>query len=376
MHRITRRWVVVTAVILTILLPTIQKLAFGDTQTPRVVLGPAAEDLVVGPGMNAAEHDLRGCEFVGQDLTGASFDGCNLYDVRIHQCILRQTSFRGAVFTGAEVTDIGAFGGPYSALQGADFTDATINGAERLYDLKLSPQQLMSTRSYKTKDLRKCAIWSLGQPKKLDFRQADLRQATLIGDFTKSDFTNARLYGATLQGVTLAFEQLASTLDFKQRGLHLRLSMARSSGLSEKWDFSRINLEGSHLLIPLPDADFTNARISGCTIHKGLTRAQLCSTASYRQGNLTGLRLTWSDLSGCDLSGMNLTGAAFAQCDFAEANLADAVITDVNFISVPSVSWGCKGLTADQIKSTWNYKRGRMDGIILPEEVARKLEEE
>jgi len=34
------------------------------------------------------------------------------------------------------------------------------------------------------------------------------------------------------------------------------------------------------------------------------------------------------------------------------------------------------GLTLDQIKSTWNYKHGRMAGIQLPEELAKALEKE
>ena len=37
---------------------------------------------------------------------------------------------------------------------------------------------------------------------------------------------------------------------------------------------------------------------------------------------------------------------------------------------------GNKGLTTEQIKSTWNYKHGHMEGIILPKDIADALQQE
>ncbi len=380
MHHVTRRSALGTlASVLPIFSATHQS-ALADVESPRVVLTPAARGLIVGPGMNAAGKDLRGCEFLTQDLTGAVFDGCNFFSARIDGCILKHASFRGAVFTGADVE--------VNADEGADFTDATINGArlsstEGFYfsNLSLSPRQLMSTWSYKNKALQQCVIRGPHDSReavRFDFRGADLRQATLRGDLSKCDFANARVYGTFFGNSTITFEQLASTLDFKQRSLRVRYSAAesRGPGLWEELDFSRIDLNGSDLSFVPAAADFTDARVNGCTIRKGLTRKQLYSTASYKRGDLTGLRLTWSDLSGCDFSGVNLTGSAFAQCSFADANFEDAVITDVDFRSVSGARTGCKGLTANQIKSTWNYKHGRMEGIRLPEELAEALKHE
>jgi len=36
----------------------------------------------------------------------------------------------------------------------------------------------------------------------------------------------------------------------------------------------------------------------------------------------------------------------------------------------------CKNLTLAQIKSTWNYKHGRMEGVELPDELADALKAE
>jgi len=46
-------------------------------------------------------------------------------------------------------------------------------------------------------------------------------------------------------------------------------------------------------------------------------------------------------------------GSVFSDCDFAR--------TEDN-------------LTLDQIKSTWNYKVGRMEGIVLPQELQEALD--
>ncbi|MEA1950808.1 MAG: pentapeptide repeat-containing protein [Planctomycetota bacterium] len=380
MFYLTIRTAVLLLVFPPILFCIVEQCTHADVEPPRVVLGPEVKDLIVGPGMNAAGRDLRGCEFVTQDLTGAIFDGCNLYGVRIDGCILKRASFRGTIFQGANVE-------VSPDDKGADFTNATISGVWRssaegfdFYGLGLSPHQLMSTWSYKNKDLHQCRIRcsnGSGEAVSLDFRGADLREATIQGDCSKCDFTDARIFGARFAGSSITFDQLASTFDFKRRRLRVRLiiskkTAARSSG---KWDFSRINLKGSHLYYPPPDADFTDARIKGCTIRNGLTKRQLYSTASYKQGNLTGLRLISSDLSGCALSGMNLTGCRFSHCKFADTNFENAVITDAWFGGDEERAKPDR-LTLDQIKSTWNYKHDRMEGITLPKDIAAALDKE
>ena len=59
--------------------------------------------------------------------------------------------------------------------------------------------------------------------------------------------------------------------------------------------------------------------------------------------------------------------------DLTGADFRDAVISNVDF---GSRDFACKGLTLEQIKSTWNYKNGRMTEIVLPEEIADALQKE
>ncbi len=327
--------------------------------------------------MNAAGKDLRGCQFVGQDLTGAIFDGCSLYDVRIEDCSLKRTSYRGTVFTGAQIS-----AGPHD-LEGADFTDATINGVQfpsygGFPPFQLSPQQLTSTRSYKTKDLHHCIINGSWERFRFDFRGADLRGARFMnGDFRDCSFVDARVSGATFENFTLTFEQLATTLDYQHRALQVRIMAGgtNAAGLTGRWDFSGINLTASYLWALQSDADFTDARLDGCTMNRNLSKEQLYSTRSYKEGYLAGVELVGIDLSGCDLSRMNLTGCLFSQCKFVGVNFEDAVITGARFFAgnrIPET----ERLTLDQIKSTWNYKHGRMEGIRLPNKLAEALKRE
>ena len=120
----------------------------------------------------------------------------------------------------------------------------------------------------------------------------------------------------------------------------------------------------------LKNADITDATISECAIHRGMTKLQLCSTKNYKDGNLSNSPFSRIDLSGCDLSRQNLTGSTFTECVFTGASFRDAVITNAQFAIGTT---DCPGLTVEQIKSTWNYKNGRMAGVVLPRRVAEAL---
>ncbi len=382
MHTVAIRIEIPVLVFLLLPIHGVLQTACADVESPRVVLGAGAKGLVAGPGMNAAGRDLRGSEFITQDLSGAVFDGCNLYGVRIDGCILKGVSFRGAIFAGAHV-EVNA------TDEGADFTDATINGVSRvwqskgnafsLYGMDLTPQQLMSTWSYRNKDLRQCAIrasypYPSREVASFHFRGADLREATLRGNCFKCDFTNARIDGAFFDDDSITFEQLASTWDFRKRRLRVRLFSSAKPGATStrKWDFSQINLVGSDISFRASEVDFTDATINDCTIRNGLTTAHLYSTRSYQEGNLRGLRVMDSDLSGCDLSGINLTDCLFSHCKFTGAKFQDAVITGALIVTdkrIEESGW----LTLEQIKSTWNYKHGHMKGIRVPDGLAEAL---
>ena len=91
-----------------------------------------------------------------------------------------------------------------------------------------------------------------------------------------------------------------------------------------------------------------------------MTGELLRSSQCYESGVLTNLWLRDCDLSGADLSRQVLVGSSFSDCNFTNASLKDAVISNASFTD------GCTGLTASQLRSTWNYTNDRMDTVHLP----------
>jgi len=350
---------------------------FADEAAAKRVLGPLAKGLKVGPKMDASGRILRRCVFVGLDLRGANFDGADLGGCEIYQCDLRGASFKAAVLTGLLWGDC--------ELEGADFTDAVINGYKHVYSvpdgIRFTEEQFVSTWNYKTKRLRDCIIAiksksrdSWAKPR-FDFRNAQLNGALFCSpDLSECDFTDASIGGMGVNGGIIPFEKIASTQSYARR--NLRGVGFGGITVTDRWDLSGVDLTGASFVGHgvLADADLTNANISECDFRCSVTKEQLFSTRNYREGRLLNLQIYYRNFSGADFSGMNLTGCRFGSADFAGASFEDAVITDVDFCHSPLHP--CKNLTPAQIKSTWNYKHGRMAGIRLPEKLAKALKEE
>ena len=380
-----------------------------DTEPARIKLGPWATDLKVGPSMCATGRHLKGCEFVAQDLRNAVFDGCDLDGVLFYQCNLSGASFRDTRLCGMNITDC--------QIVKADFRGALINGVVGMsggltsppqsrwpHDMYLSEEQLTSTRSYKVRDLSRCVIsqYDRTSPHRpaYNLQSANLEAAYLAhGDFSRCDLSNARIDGISIVCCELAFSQLASTSNFRSaralRGAHL--ADVRISGRA---DFSGIDLNGTVFSrVSADDFDFTDADITKCAFLSTIGKDQLHRTQNFKRGQLWQMHFEGLDLSGCDLSNMDLTRTQFVGCDFTRASLAgtclngsqfrgcafsyatleSAVISHARFAEdrreyifrqrFPDST----GLTVDQIKSTWNYRDNRMEGIVLPKELTEQL---
>ena len=124
-------------------------------------------------------------------------------------------------------------------------------------------------------------------------------------------------------------------------------------------DFSGSNLTNAFLeSTTLTLAQFTNATVQGA---KFLIRrdflAQLASTASYAQQNLTGISLSGNILAGWDLSNQNLTNADFNESDLTATNLSGATVQGADFETI--------SLTFAQLASTASYQQKNLAGIQL-----------
>jgi uncharacterized protein YjbI with pentapeptide repeats len=208
------------------------------------------------------------------------------------------------------------------------------------------------------------------------FENATLTNAYLMyADLTRTNFTNATLTDAdftdatvtgvgfsdtTSRGFTAA--QLYSTANYKNGDLSgIRLTM---NDLTD-WNFAGKNCTNAGFsYATLTNADFTNAIVTGAsfndTTSQGFTAAQLYSTASYKNGDLSGIKLMSNDLTGWNFAGQNLTGAIFSYSTLTNTDFTDAIVTEANFGNAPS-----HGFTADQLYSTASYKNGDLRKIWL-----------
>jgi uncharacterized protein YjbI with pentapeptide repeats len=366
--------------------------------------------------------NLNGASFEGANLRGARFAQNTFYHGELAS--LTPVSFKGADLRNTiwEDYDDGLQKADFTNAR----IEGMIHmpGASSHF---LTPEQIRSTMSYKIKNLSGfhwlggalsgnatpppgeawTRIGNRGFNRRvdLDLRGFDLRRTRFsAGDFTHSKFDSAYIRGVTFSGVKITHAQIASTaswrggvLDNNTADTPLALSMAYLD--CSGWDFSRKNLCGSSFKsVDLTDAsfreanlrdvvfqvskceraDFSGSDLRGASIAPArtdnpdcirdsdirgarlgmVTREQLESTTSYRMGDLSGTTFHIS-LAGVDLSRQVLVGCGFVGCDITGTDFTDAVITGCEFRvfkpeDLPS---------AHQIRSTWNYKHKRMDGI-------------
>jgi uncharacterized protein YjbI with pentapeptide repeats len=320
-------------------------------------LAPAVP-LKIGPGMKAVGHNLRGMRFEEEDLSNADFTDADLTGVDFECCNLQNVRFCGARLTGTWIEDCDT--------TGADFAGAVVGFVRtQAYPLEIKPEQLKATRTYATrhKDVpwKECAI----PGGDYDFRNLSFYDCYFRGSFEKTDFTGAYLVNVGFNEGMLTFDQLASTENYRYhkrfRGFH---------GIVGPADFTGIRFFDSSLHFR-DDVVLENTRFEGACSLRGKVRAdQIRATYNYRHGDLSRLTLFEQkvgdiDWSGLDLSAQNLTDVKF-RGSFAGVKFDDAVISGAKL-------GDARGLTADQIRTTWNFKHGRMADIELPPAVAREL---
>lgn len=330
---------------------------YANTYSSKIVLGPFAGKITVGPGMNASKHRLWGSEIVGQNLRGACFDDCDLNGVIFRQCDFKGATFRRAVLTGMTLDDC--------EWGENSFEDAVINGI--VYQSSsdktgLTTDNLVSTWSFKNKNLSKCTI-PTNEGKPIDFTGFDLYDATLVR-VSHARFDNAKLIktvfdvcdltGSVFDGATIdqcSFVQCK--LDFAQLNreakflLHNELryvQLVSNVEFSHKYWWKTLTIDGD------AKVNLTNASIFGLTTN--VDSDSLRASQSYKIGNLSNMTFQNCDLSNVDFSRQLLVGTKFSRCKLTDCNFTDAVITFASFEE-------CSGMTPEQFKSTWNHKSHR-----------------
>ncbi len=344
---------------------------------------PPTEHIMVDGQPVRLEHGLK---LVGKDLSGIRINNRTLVDVDLsgsdlHNADFEQTrflncSFRNVNFKGVKTLD--------ATFEGCDFTDVWFEDTS----LNLTREQFLSSRNLKEdRALSYFCVddYPAGYTNNIDYSGFCFNRVTGIdakgGTFTDACFLrHCSLYNATK-------DQLISTWNYKNRNLDSislqgpKDKMASLSGL----DLSNFRIED----LSFWDYDVSGVNFCDAIIWEmlqffccsGATKEQLQSTWNWKNR-----RFDFSFVSTeVDWSNTDFSGFTFCHGSSLCGNVAGADFTDAKFLanhrpnepsSIIRTLEHCQDLTIEQVKSTWNYKMGKMEGVVLPEEVQHQLDAE
>jgi uncharacterized protein YjbI with pentapeptide repeats len=240
----------------------------------------------------------------------------------------------------------------------------------------------------------------LGNLKDIKFDRTDLRYACLSetmyfnctfrsADMTGVDAADANFFDCDFTDAIIGYAEfgalspkdIQSTNNYKNRDLSNIIIQFWHIEKDEKgdvaFDFSCCNLENTSLPVELIRCDFTDAKIDGAkfrnytekNVKSSFCKEQLYTTKSYKTGVLLNVWFTNIDFSKVNFYEINISGCKMLFCNLDGADFRGAIISNCDISSA-------KNLTVEQIKSTWNYKVGRMDGIELPPDIQKALDAE
>ncbi len=260
-------------------------------------------------GVRVTDAFLRDVDFSGSDLTGA--------DLRYTQFF--RCNFSNANLTNVAITDSGSFrecNFSGAKLQNIDISE--VDDSPAFVDCDFTGATLTRVPSFDQWTFKDCVLKNV--------RLADVRVPRYS---------------------SLAVNATANVKKYKE-----------FEGVS--FDDAPKNLSGfvltrTEFLTDVGGVDFTNARLTSVRA-PGLSGRQLAQTVNFREKRYEGLALNAANFEKYDFSDAVLTDCRFEKIDFANANFTDAVLLDCSFSAV-------EGLTLEQLKSTWNWKSGRLDLI-------------
>ena len=259
--------------------------------------------------------------------------------------------------------------------------------------LKLNDDLNLSGKNLRNIQINRC----FGELKNIIFDDCDLSGANLRETvFVNCSFKNSNLAGCWIgtikpdcdftdawiggiekgcQYLSISKNQLLSTGSYKNNMLtNIFFTGSDFTGV----DFSGCTLKGTSFYCQLNHCIFINSDIEGVCFGADIEVVQLLSTKNFREGLLKDVkfhRVIWSD-DVIDMSRMSIIDCEFGsprpkrdRVPPAKIDLTDSVISGCNFEYF-------RGLTIENVKSTWNYKYNRMEGIKLPKEIQDALDAE
>ncbi len=304
--------------------------------------------------------DFSGAKFVRSTFTSASFAGTNLSGATFSLSNIADTSFDNANLSGAIFNNSTLSGG-------TSFNNANISGAYFYSVTGLTRDLLSQTANWKNKDLSGITFWAglVGWDfSGMNLTGTNFTGSTLTGTiFTDADITNANFSQTSTAGFVIS--QLYDTKNYKEGNLYgIKFNAVVLTGAN----FSNLDLRGASMNARFTNANFTDALVNYASFtgfwspNDGISPAQLYSTKSYKNGDLSGLKLhgfqqktTW------DLSNMNLTDGDFDIARMGTVHTTNSILYNTRLCNA--------GITTNSsnytIFNSLSYKNKNLHGLNL-----------
>ena len=345
---------------------------YGFTQDQFKETASYASRNLVGVGLGY--NDLTGWDFDDQDLTDAAFDYSTLIDAYFRRAKLEGAYFYCADISGADFTDADLSGAYFeyamfnNGTDGeADLTDATIAGAYMPLATAygFTQDMLESTASWKDDNLTGICL-AYCDLSYWDFSGQDLSDADFSSaTLTMTDFDDAIVRGANF------YQTTERGFTFAQLANTASYDDGDLSGIGlgrndlTDWDFTGIILD---------DARFNLSTLDGtifeyASVQRALFDEAVLSETKFRGADLTGASFVEAEITDVDFFEADLTGADFTDAVFGGVLLSfyDAIIAGANFTAVTDPINFTSEDFRDHFESTASYNNHQLVGIILNE---------
>ena len=279
---------------------------------------------------SAVFSEFRHVGYWRRDIINVKFDNSDLRGAIFASTVIANCSFRDANLSNLKDPE-SVFGTDldrmYAIFRDCDFTNANIDGA---FLVGLTGENFRSTATYRRAQKTKNLVFEGGSP--LILKDPNLEQGKVGYGLDGTSFKDFEIRN-------VVFDMRLKNCDFS--GAYLENVVVVASDDSRKMWLSTKNFQ-SGVFIGIGSFD-------------GFPSPSVVVTGGGIHGNFTDVDFSSMRFTNCIISG-----------DLTNANFTDSVFTN-------SSIWG-KNFTIEQVKSTWNYKHGRMEG--MPEEIQQALDAE
>jgi uncharacterized protein YjbI with pentapeptide repeats len=307
-----------------------------------------------GLGYTSAPALLGGAEFVGSEMSMATFDRCDLRGAKFHG-----SDLSGASFLRATGLDTGNFD-KGTRLSGCNFAHVEAYGAQ------LSGVDLSGSDFYAA-TFRSCF-----------FEGANLSECRFTGtDIGESDFSGADLEGAEFRFTRNAdkahLSRAANLAGARFTGLRLRGENFNGCKLDgarfEACDLRETHFRGAVLTRTVFTAEYEaegaavrgEAPMAGARFDTADLRSAVFSGLDLRGVSFVGADLAGANFDGCDLTGVDFSGAKLTGASFRGANLSGASLTGV--VDMEWAAFDSGTVMAGTSFAGANMRGARLDGV-------------